>query len=175
MKSFFRISSKQVLFAAALTVLVFSILFLQDKIVQGKGTAVTTTPLGAANLTLTKVSSNYTGAEAVLTTTSGPDGSFTFQAPTPPQKGFGKVVYTLTVTQPITYTVTDSKSSGPKATPVIPPPVNVSVTFNQLNGLTVGNSIANTGPIGPFTFMSNTSLEIALNRGGAVSGKVTKQ
>jgi hypothetical protein len=177
MKTFLRISLKQTLFTGTIAVLALSIIFLQDNVVQGKNAALhalTNTPLAGAKIVLTKVSGNST-AQAILSTTSGSDGSFTFPAVTTTQRGDpGMITYTLTVTPAITYTVTDSKTTGPKAVPNTAP-VKVSVTLNQLRGLTSGGTLANSGPIGPFIFMSNDSLRIGLAFAGAVSGTVSKQ
>ena len=175
MKTFLRISIKQVLFAGVIVAVASSIILLQENIVQGKGSTkslVATTPLAGAKMFLTKVSGS--SGQTSLTTISGSDGSFTFPAVTSGTRGNSMIAYTLTVAPAMTYTVTDSKSSGPKATPNRTP-VKVSVTFNQLKGLTVGGATANTGPLGPFSFMSTDSLQIGVAFGGAISGTITKQ
>ena len=176
MNTFFRITLKQALFAGAIAVVACSILFLHNDVVQGKGathSAVTNVPLAGAKIVLTKVSGS-SAAQASLSTTSAQNGTFTFPAVNADQKGGGMVTYTLTVTPAVTYTITDPKTGTPKATPNFTP-VNVSVTFNQLRGLTAGGGIANTGPLGPLTFISSSSLQIGVAFGGVISGTVTKQ
>ncbi len=176
MKTFFRNSSKKALLAGVIAVLVLSVLFLHNDIVQGKSSALhalTNTPLAGAKLLLTKVSGS-SAAQASLTTTSAQDGSFTFPLVTTDQRGSGMISYTLTVIPAVTYTITDPKSGKASAIPNRTP-VSVSVTFNQLKGLIIGSSLANTGPIGPFTFMSSDSLKIGVGFGGIISGTVTKQ
>ncbi|MFI5263348.1 MAG: hypothetical protein ACHQM6_02405 [Candidatus Kapaibacterium sp.] len=176
MKTFFRISLKQAVFAASTTALVLSVFFLQNNSVQGKNTilhATTNVPLAGAKILLTKVSGNSV-AQASLSTTSAQDGSFTFPVVTTDQRGTGMITYTLTVLPAVTYTITDPKSGRGSAIPNRTP-VSVSITFNQLKGLVVGSALANTGPIGPFTFMSSDSLKIGVGFGGVISGTVTKQ
>ena len=176
MKTLFRITVKQAVFAAAIAALVLSVFFLQNDAVQGKNTllhSTTTVPLAGAKIMLTKVSGNSV-AQASLSTTSAQDGSFTFPVVTTDQRGSGMITYTLTVLPAVTYTITDPKSGRGSAIPNRTP-VPVSITFNQLKGLTVGGTIANTGPIGPFNFMSSDSLMIGVGFGGVISGTLSKQ
>ena len=169
-----RISTEQALFAAAIATLVFSILFLQGNAVEGKGKVLpSVTPFAGAKMVLTKTSDSKTAGQPMLTTTSGPDGSFTFPAVEHASRP-SATTYSLTVIPPMTYTVTDSKSGGPKATPVITP-VTVSIIFNKLRGLSSGGVSANSSALGPIIFSSKDSLKLNVPLGGVISGTMTKQ
>jgi len=155
MKTFFRITSKQALFFAVVSVLVFSVLFIQNNAVEGKGNILpAVTPLAGAKMVLTKVSAGNSAAQASLTTTSGSDGKFTFPSINSTAKGGGMVTYKLSVS--------------------VATPVQVFITFNQHRGLTAGGAIANTSPIGPLSLSSKDSLQLGVAFGGVISGTVTK-
>jgi hypothetical protein len=165
--------SKHTLFVTAIALFTFSMLFLQDNAVEGKGKVLpAVTPFAGAKMVLTKTSDSRTAGQPLLTTTSGIDGSFTFPAIEHADRP-SMTTYTLTVIPPMTYTVTDSKSSGPKATPVRTP-VTVSITFNQLRGMSCGGGSANSAPLGPLVFSSSDSLNLKVPMGGIISGTVTK-
>jgi hypothetical protein len=157
MKTFFRISAKQAVFSSAIASVALLILFLQYDIVEGKSAAKylpANTPVAGAKMVLTKVGSSSNPAQASLTATSGSDGKFTFPSINTSARGGGMVTYKLSVS--------------------LTTPVQVSVTFNQLKGLTAGGGIANTGPLGPLSFSSKDSLQIGVAYGGVISGTVTK-
>ena len=158
MKTFFRISSKKVLMTASISVLGLFILFFQENVLEGKSatkTLATSTPLSGAKLVLTKIGSSSSPAQATLSVTTGSDGKFSFPNIVTSARGSGMITYKLTVTQ-------------------VTPSVLVSVTFNQQRGLTAGGAIANTGPIGPFSFSSKDSLMLGVAMGGVISGTITK-
>ena len=169
-----RIVTKQTIYSSLVAVLGFCIFFLQNDILQGKNSTkslVTITPFEGAKLLLTKVSGS--GGQATLNATSGPDGSFTFPVVETNSKGSSMITYTLTVAPLLTYTVSDSKTTGPKATPVRTP-VNVSIIFNQQKGLIVGGNTANNGPLPPIRFSTNDSVQIGVGFGGIISGTISK-